>query len=110
MKIKTILIIGLLLAFSSAASGITLEKTKFPVRKGSVRSSKKTQEKRMLLLNWQGDYLRTTKGTIYVADVNINNATGLTREELNHSPQAFMVRVVGYGTNAARVDIVKAGK
>ncbi len=108
MKIMTLLISFLLLTFVSVAYGITVVGPGPSAKKNFARSSKIIQDDRMLLLSWQGDYLRTTKGTVYVADIDINNFTGLKKKELNRSIESFEVQIIRNGNGIARIDIIKA--
>ncbi len=105
---KSILVVGVFLAFCSTAYGITVAESESFPRERDAASSRVIKDDRMLLLGWQGDYLRTTKGTIYADGIKINNFTGLKREKLNRSSQPFEVRLIRNGSAISRIDIVIA--
>ncbi len=112
LVMKMFLIAGLLI--SSDVYGITAVEEEFTETKVERNLETKAEpmvvkaDSKMLLLSWQGDYLRTTLGTLHVQDVVINNLTGLEQDELGSSVNLAEVMVRRNGDKVVQIDIINA--
>lgn len=95
------------IAMSSSAYGITGQILN-DGEQIEVTVVTETNGNKILLLSWQGDYLRTTSGTIYAGDVVVNNSSGLDKDEINQTNSAPEVILTESGNKIVKVDIVAA--
>jgi len=104
LVINGLLIIGLLAP--SFVSAITATDSQLePVEVAQVQAE---DDGKVLLLSWQGDYLRTTAGTVYVKGVVVNNLTGMEQSELANSRELAEVILVENGNIIEQINIVNA--
>lgn len=105
---KTLIMGVLLVVFSvpSVAFGITARDIKNI--EPDIAPLSTSQSEKVFLLSWQGDYIRTTVGTIYSKGVSVINRTGLDRDQLNSLKKLPEVRITRSGNIVIQVDILTA--
>lgn len=68
-------------------------------------------KRKILLLDWQGEYLQTTAGTVHTRGITINNFTGLPKEKLHTLKNLPTVIFKKDGNNTiVHIDIVSTDK